>query len=267
MKRRDILAGLGSLATGAASSFPAPAIAQGLRTQDGDRLARRVAGTSVQCGSFGADDRSRNRRAHQYRGISIRRIGAPVRNLRRGGGWRRRHVSLDRVLLGKKVAGVPFFRGRPLRVHRGRTVRVGSLRRWSRAVGFAQRAIQHQAAPVSQHRYPDGRLVYPRDHLAGRIQRAALPDARTWRRGAAAAWVPIVVTLPGSEIVPALKSGAIDASEWVGPWLDMAMGLHKAAGYYYYPGFHEPGTGSAVGINKTRVGKHRRRATRRSSRL
>jgi TRAP-type mannitol/chloroaromatic compound transport system substrate-binding protein len=60
----------------------------------------------------------------------------------------------------------------------------------------------------------------------------------------------IVVTLPGSEIVPALKSGAIDASEWVGPWLDMAMGLHEAARYYYFPGFHEPGTGSAVGINK-----------------
>jgi len=60
----------------------------------------------------------------------------------------------------------------------------------------------------------------------------------------------IVVTLSGGEIMPALKSGAIDASEWVGPWPDMAMGLHKAAGYYYYPGFHEPGSGLAVGINK-----------------
>jgi TRAP-type mannitol/chloroaromatic compound transport system substrate-binding protein len=60
----------------------------------------------------------------------------------------------------------------------------------------------------------------------------------------------IVVTLPGGEIMPALKSGAIDASEWVGPWLDMAMGLHKVAGYYYYPGFHEPGSGVAVGTNK-----------------
>jgi len=28
------------------------------------------------------------------------------------------------------------------------------------------------------------------------------------------------------------------------------MGLHEAARYYYFPGFHEPGTGSAVGINK-----------------
>ena len=60
----------------------------------------------------------------------------------------------------------------------------------------------------------------------------------------------IVVLLPGGEIVPALKSGAIDASEWNGPWLDMAFGLHKAAGYYYHPGFHEPGTNLAVGINK-----------------
>jgi TRAP-type mannitol/chloroaromatic compound transport system substrate-binding protein len=60
----------------------------------------------------------------------------------------------------------------------------------------------------------------------------------------------IVLSLPGGEIVPALKSGALDASEWANPWTDMAMGLHKAANYYYYPGFHEPGTGNAVGINK-----------------
>jgi TRAP-type mannitol/chloroaromatic compound transport system substrate-binding protein len=59
-----------------------------------------------------------------------------------------------------------------------------------------------------------------------------------------------VINVPGGEIVQSLKSGAIDGSEWVGPWLDMAMGLQKAAGYYYYPGFHEPGTGSTVGINK-----------------
>jgi TRAP-type mannitol/chloroaromatic compound transport system substrate-binding protein len=60
----------------------------------------------------------------------------------------------------------------------------------------------------------------------------------------------IAVTLPGGEIMPALQSGAIDASEWIGPWLDMAIGLHKAASYYYYPAFHEPGSGFIVGINK-----------------
>jgi TRAP-type mannitol/chloroaromatic compound transport system substrate-binding protein len=59
-----------------------------------------------------------------------------------------------------------------------------------------------------------------------------------------------VVSLPGGEIVPALRSGAIDASEWVGPWNDMVLGLHKVSKYYYYPGFHEPGTVLSTGINK-----------------
>ena len=59
-----------------------------------------------------------------------------------------------------------------------------------------------------------------------------------------------VVSLPGGEIIPALRSGAIDASEWVGPWDDMALGLHKVAPYYYYPGFHEPGTALSLVINK-----------------
>jgi TRAP-type mannitol/chloroaromatic compound transport system substrate-binding protein len=58
-----------------------------------------------------------------------------------------------------------------------------------------------------------------------------------------------VVTTPGGEIVSALKSGAIDASEWIGPWMDIALGLDKAADFYYHPGFHEPGTNFALGIN------------------
>jgi TRAP-type mannitol/chloroaromatic compound transport system substrate-binding protein len=60
-----------------------------------------------------------------------------------------------------------------------------------------------------------------------------------------------VVTTPGSDIVDALKSGAIDASEWVGPWMDMELGLDKAVDYYYYPGFHEPGSNNTLGVNKT----------------
>lgn len=49
------------------------------------------------------------------------------------------------------------------------------------------------------------------------------------------------VTVPASEIFTALQTGAIDAAEWVGPYNDVALGLHKAARYYYYPGWHEPG--------------------------
>jgi len=47
----------------------------------------------------------------------------------------------------------------------------------------------------------------------------------------------IVLTTPGGEIPTALKSGAIDAAEWIGPWVDIAFGLDKAVDYYYYPGF------------------------------
>jgi TRAP-type mannitol/chloroaromatic compound transport system substrate-binding protein len=60
----------------------------------------------------------------------------------------------------------------------------------------------------------------------------------------------VVVNLPGGEIVRALQSGAIDASEWVGPWNDLELGLHNATKFYYYPGFHEPGTALSLGINK-----------------
>jgi TRAP-type mannitol/chloroaromatic compound transport system substrate-binding protein len=60
-----------------------------------------------------------------------------------------------------------------------------------------------------------------------------------------------VVTTPGGEIVGAIQSGAIDGSEWIGPWNDLELGLDKAAEYYYYPGFHEPGTNFTLGINKT----------------
>ncbi|HRQ64267.1 MAG TPA: TRAP transporter substrate-binding protein [Xanthomonadaceae bacterium] len=49
------------------------------------------------------------------------------------------------------------------------------------------------------------------------------------------------VALPGAEIFTALQSGAIDACEWVGPYNDLAFGLHRAAKYYYYPGWQEPG--------------------------
>ncbi len=58
------------------------------------------------------------------------------------------------------------------------------------------------------------------------------------------------VNLPGGELFSSLKTGAIDATEWVGPYNDLAFGLHKAAKYYYYPGWHEPGTTLEAIINE-----------------
>ncbi len=57
------------------------------------------------------------------------------------------------------------------------------------------------------------------------------------------------VALPGGEIYQSLQSGAIDATEWVGPWNDLAFGFYREAPYYYAPGFHEPGAALSLGIN------------------
>lgn len=58
------------------------------------------------------------------------------------------------------------------------------------------------------------------------------------------------VTLPGGDLFPALQAGTIDATEWVGPYNDLAFGLHKAAKHYYFPGWQEPGPALECIINK-----------------
>jgi len=58
------------------------------------------------------------------------------------------------------------------------------------------------------------------------------------------------VTLPGGELFTSLQTGAIDATEWVGPYNDLAFGLYKAAKHYYYPGWHEPGSMMELTVNK-----------------
>ena len=58
------------------------------------------------------------------------------------------------------------------------------------------------------------------------------------------------VSLPGGEIFPALQAGKIDGTEWLGPWNDLSFGFHRVVRNYYYPGFHEPGTALALGLNK-----------------
>lgn len=59
-----------------------------------------------------------------------------------------------------------------------------------------------------------------------------------------------VVSLPGGEIFQALQSGVIDGAEWVGPYNDLSFGFHQVAKYYYAPGYHEPGSGLQLMINR-----------------
>lgn len=71
--------------------------------------------------------------------------------------------------------------------------------------------------------------------LAGRVYAALGVDVRL---------------LPGGEIFPALERGVIDAAEFVGPYQDRRLGLHRAAKYMYTTGWHESATVSELLINK-----------------
>ena len=54
--------------------------------------------------------------------------------------------------------------------------------------------------------------------------------------------------IPAGELYTALERNTIDALEWVGPSLDLRMGFHKIAPYYY-TGWHEPGSEMQFMIN------------------
>ena len=60
----------------------------------------------------------------------------------------------------------------------------------------------------------------------------------------------VAVAMPGSEIFTALQTGVIDATEWVGPYNDLALGLQDIAQFYYYPGWHEPGPSLEALVNR-----------------
>jgi len=58
-----------------------------------------------------------------------------------------------------------------------------------------------------------------------------------------------VQNLPGSEVYQALSSGAIDGTEWIGPWADEKAGFQEITKTYYTAGFHEPGPNLALNVN------------------
>ena len=59
-----------------------------------------------------------------------------------------------------------------------------------------------------------------------------------------------VQNLPGSEVYQALASGAIDGTEWIGPWADEKAGFQEITKIYYTAGFHEPGAGLSLATNR-----------------
>ncbi|MGD9739359.1 MAG: TRAP transporter substrate-binding protein [Bauldia sp.] len=66
-----------------------------------------------------------------------------------------------------------------------------------------------------------------------------------WRRLGA------VVSNEGpAAIVAALENGTLDGADWIGPWDDMRLGLHRVASHYYHPGLLEAGPALTLGVSK-----------------
>ncbi|MFM1895100.1 MAG: hypothetical protein RLZZ385_174 [Pseudomonadota bacterium] len=61
----------------------------------------------------------------------------------------------------------------------------------------------------------------------------------------------VPVTMQVSDVFTALETGALDATEFVSPYNDLAAGYHTVAKYYYYPGWHEPGSSLETVFNKS----------------
>lgn len=58
------------------------------------------------------------------------------------------------------------------------------------------------------------------------------------------------ITIAGGELYTSLQTNVIDATEWVGPYNDLALGFHQVAKYYYYPGWHEAGATLELIVNQ-----------------
>ena len=250
MRRRDILAGAGSLATGATLSFPAPAIAQGRRelkmVTDWPEGTPGLHTSAVRFAqTVGAATGGRIK-------VDVYPAGALVRPFETfdavGAGVADMYHSFEGYFEQKSQA-LHFFGAIPF----GFTA--DELFAWVQYGGgqalwdelsaqFNVKSLLCTSTGCQMGGWFVREVNSPEDYKGLRYRMGGL-GAEVLRRLCAT-----VVTLPGGEIMPALKSGAIHASEWIGPWLDMAISLHKAAGFYYYPAFHEPGSGFSVGTNK-----------------
>lgn len=60
------------------------------------------------------------------------------------------------------------------------------------------------------------------------------------------------VLMPGSQILPRLQSGDLDAAEFMGPVNDLAFGFQNAAKFCYWPGFQEPCAALQLQVNRAK---------------
>ena len=250
MRRRDVLSGAGWLAAGAAAAFPAPAIAQRVRqltmvTDWPENMPGLLPGARQMAQAIGDATGGRLK-------IEVFAAGALVRPFETFDAVSAGVADMFHTFMGYFESKSPAF-------HFWSAIPFGltadELFAWVQFGGgqelwdtlsapFNIKPLLSQSTGTQMGGWFTSEVT-SLERFKGLRYRMAGPGAEVLRRLGAT-----VVVLAGSDIVSSLKSGAIDACEWVGPWLDMAMGLHGAASYYYYPAWHEPGTSQTLGINR-----------------
>jgi TRAP-type mannitol/chloroaromatic compound transport system substrate-binding protein len=250
MNRRRFLASAG-VAAGAVASLPAPALSQGMRElkmvttwpkglpglqASAERIAQAITtatGNRINVKVFAAGEMVK---AFE----SFEAVSSGVADMYHAADyyWEKKSPAFS------FFAAVPFgFTAQEMAawIHFG-----GGQALWDElSAGFNIKALMTTNTGVQMGGWFIKEVSGPDSYKGLRYRMPGLGGEVLRRMGAA------VVSLPGGDIAPSLKSGAIDASEWVGPWNDMALGLHKVSKYYYYPGFHEPGTVLCTGFNTT----------------
>lgn len=87
-------------------------------------------------------------------------------------------------------------------------------------------------------------ITSPDDFQGLRFRMPGLGGQALGRLGAS------VQNIPGAEVYQALASGALDGTEWIGPFADEAAGFNEITDIYYTAGFHEPGAGLSLATNR-----------------
>ncbi len=252
MKRRDLLktAGATAAAGAAASTFPAPAISQGLvEWKLPTSFPANAPGVGTNVTSF----------AERLGKMSGGRITAKVFS---AGELVPPFAVEDAVQQGTAEAGhsTPYFAaGKNTAIHFFSTVPFGldadELTAWLLHGGGQQLWDDLYAERNLKPFYSGNSGVQSAGWFLKEIKSVADLSGLNMRiaglGGEAMRKLGVnAVQLPPGEIFPAMQSGAVDAAEWVGPWLDLAFGLHKVAKYAYLPAFHEPGPALEVVVNK-----------------
>jgi TRAP-type mannitol/chloroaromatic compound transport system substrate-binding protein len=254
MKRREFVktAGVGGAVAGAAlaaSSFPAPAIAQGIKQfkmvttwpknfpglgTGAERLAQRINETSegqIEVKVFAAGEL-----VPAFESFDAVSSGNAEMSHSVSYYWQGKSPGFN------FFATVPF--GLSAIEHKAWIEYGGGIERWEElAAQFNVKPLLRASTGPQMGGWFRREINTLDDYKGLKFRMPGLGGEVLRRLGAA------VVNLPGGEIFPALQSGTIDGTEWVGPWNDLAFGFYKVAKLYYHPGWHEPCTTGEVLFN------------------